>query len=291
MLSGVVIKAFNSYYYVQTEDIVTRCTLRGRFKKERFSLTVGDRVQYVLLDDGKGIIEQILSRHTLLKRPLVANVDQVIITFAAANPDLSTLLLDRFLVLAEYSQIEILICINKMDLGNKGILKELLASYKHIGYAIVEVSAHDPKSIEPLRAQLKDRISVFAGPSGVGKSTLLNRLEPGLKLTTGLISEKIKRGKHTTRFAELLPLSQGGFVVDTPGFSFTEFNYIEKTELAHYFPEFNNLQGKCKYSTCLHSHEPQCIIKQAVENSIILEARYQSYLNILNEIQTVKKEF
>lgn len=291
MLNGVVIKAFNSYYYVQTEDIVTRCTLRGRFKKERFSLTVGDQVEYVLLSDGKGIIEQILSRHSLLKRPLVANVNQVIITFAAANPDLNTLLLDRFLVLAEYSRIEILICINKMDLANQDKLKTLLASYKHIGYAIVEVSSNDPISIERLRTYLKDKISVFAGPSGVGKSTLLNRLEPGLKLSTGLISEKIKRGKHTTRVAELLPLSQGGFVVDTPGFSFTEFDYIEKNELTHFFPEFNNLQGHCKYNTCLHSHEPQCTIKQAVENGIILEARYQSYLNILNEIQTVKKEF
>lgn len=291
MLHGVVTKALNSYYYVQGDSFETRCKLRGRFKKERFSLTVGDRVEYVLLDDGSGIIEAISPRYSMLRRPIVANVDQVILTFAAASPDLNPLLLDRFLVLAENSHLEIVICINKIDLANLNIIDPLLARYDNIGYRIIRVSAAQALGIEILRDQLKEKVSVFAGPSGVGKSTLLNALEPGLKLATGSVSDKIKRGKHTTRVAELLPFARGGFVVDTPGFSFTEFNHIDKVDLDNYFPEFRSLSGACKFNTCLHSHEPHCAVKQAVEAGRIASDRYQAYLNILNEIQNIKKEF
>lgn len=292
MLQGVVVKALNSYYYVRGEMLETRCKLRGRFKKERFSLAVGDRVDYVLLEDGTGMIETILPRHSVLRRPLVANVDQVILTFAAASPDLSPLLLDRFLVLAECSGLDIVICVNKMDLADTEKLEKTLRSYESLGYRILRVSAQRALGMTELKARLRDKVSVFAGPSGVGKSTLLNAIEPGLALNTGTVSEKIKRGKHTTRVAELLPLSEGGFVVDTPGFSFTEFDHIEKTELSGYFPEFRALKSSCKYNhTCLHHQEPHCAVKKALAAGEIFQERYESYLNILNEIESMKKEF
>jgi len=291
MQSGVVIKALNSYYYVQNNENVVVCKIRGRFKKERFSLCVGDQVEYILLDDGKGVIENILPRHTLLKRPLVANVNQVIITFAAKSPDINPVLLDRFLVLAEHSSLKVLICINKCELDDKENLTSLSRLYTDIGYDVLQVSAKHHIGIDALKTALANKVSVFAGPSGVGKSTLLNALDPNLNLITGCISDKIQRGKHTTRVAELLPFSEGGFVVDTPGFSFTEFSYIDKFELGYYFPEFAQARNICKFNTCLHEKEPQCGIKAAVDEGIITEARYDSYITILSEIKNMKKEF
>lgn len=291
MHCGVVIRATNGYYYVKTDTAeVMRCKLRGKMKKDKVSICVGDKVQYIHLDNSDGIIENVLSRRTLLKRPQVANVDQVIITFAAKSPDINYLLVDRFLVLAEHSELDIVICINKCDLADKEDLNRFVSHYKTIGYKVLLVSAKKEIGVEKLKNYLKDKVSVFAGPSGVGKSTLLNTIESKFDLNTGVISDKIKRGKHTTRVAELMPLSIGGFVVDTPGFSFTEFNDIDKKDLRTYFPEFF-MEKQCKYNSCLHENEPQCAIKQGVSDGIITEERYTSYLNILNEIKNIKKEF
>lgn len=292
MPDGVVVKALNSYYFVQGGERSVRCKLRGRFKKERYSLVVGDRVRYAPLEDGTGIIEDILPRRSVLSRPPVANVDQVIVTFAATDPELNPLLLDRFLVLAEHSRLDIVVCVNKTDLADARDLDRILNPYADIGYEIHRVSAARETGIEPLRARLADKVSVFAGPSGVGKSTLLNALEPGLSLATGAVSEKIRRGRHTTRVAELLPLVGGGFVVDTPGFSFTEFDHIDKMELGDCFIEFRPYREHCKFrNTCLHDHEPQCAVQQAARAGDITKERYEAYLNILNEIKNVKKEF
>lgn len=293
MLEGIIIKAFNSFYYIRQNDELVVCKLRGRFKQERYSITVGDRVQYQLLEDKTGIIEAILPRQSVLRRPLVANVDQVILTFAAAQPDLHPLLLDRFLVLAEHSGLEtIIICINKMDLADKKLLEQTLSPYRAIPrYQVVYVSAKQENDIDALKNKLTGKISVFAGPSGVGKSTLLNALDPNLHLATGAISDKIKRGKHTTRLAELMPFSEGGFVVDTPGFSATDFNDISERDLSYCFPEFVPYIGQCHYSTCTHDHEPKCAIKTAVEQDLISKQRYESYMNILHEIQNPKGDF
>lgn len=267
------------------------CTLRGRFKKERFSLLVGDEVEYDVTENNKGIIEKILPRRSMLKRPMIANIDQVIVTFAAVNPNINAVLVDRFLVLAEMSDLDIIICINKTDLADMQELEPLLALYRSIGYTVITVSAKMGIGIRELRNALSDKISVFAGPSGAGKSTILNTIEEGLTLVTGEVSEKIGRGKHTTRFAELLPLSTGGFVVDTPGFSFTEFDDVKKNDLMYYFPEIAAIVQECKFNTCLHVKEPQCAIKQAVLEGRINEQRYNSYIEILSEIQEKKKGF
>jgi ribosome biogenesis GTPase len=288
---GVILKTYNSFYYVKTNDKVIMCTLRGRFKKERFSLLVGDEVEYDTTENDKGIIEKILPRRSMLKRPMIANIDQVIVTFAAVNPNINAVLVDRFLVLAEMSDLDIIICINKTDLADMQELEPLLALYRSIGYTVISLSAKMGIGIRELRNALSDKISVFAGPSGAGKSTILNTIEEGLTLVTGEVSEKIGRGKHTTRFAELLPLTTGGFVVDTPGFSFTEFDDVKKNDLMYYFPEIAEIVQECKFNTCLHVKEPQCAIKQAVLEGRINEQRYNSYIEILSEIQEKKKGF
>lgn len=291
MLRGVVIKAYNSYYYVQTDNKVTMCTLRGRFKKERYSLLVGDEVEYEPSGQQKGVIEKILPRRSMLKRPMVANVDQVILTFAAVNPDLNPVLVDRFLVLAELSNLDIVICINKIELANIDEIQPTIDLYRQIGYYVIPISAKAGLGIEEFSNILYNKITVFAGPSGVGKSTILNALEPGLELITGEVSDKIGRGKHTTRFAQLLPLSGGGFVVDTPGFSATDFSDIQESQLMGCFPEISRLVSDCKYNTCLHYKEPQCAVKQAVTERRISERRYNSYIEILEDIRQNKKGF
>ena len=291
MIQGVVIKTYNSYYYVQTGTKVTMCTLRGRFKQERFSLLVGDEVKYIYTTADKGVIEDILSRRSMLKRPMVANVDQVLLTFAAANPDINSVLVDRFLVLAELSGLPAILCINKMDMADAADIAQLADRYRQIGYQVLLVSAKNAWSIDQLRTVLSNKVSVFAGPSGVGKSSLLNTLQPGLTLTTGDVSKKIGRGRHTTRYAELLPLETGGFVVDTPGFSFTEFINIEDNELMRCFHEFLPLLSHCRFSTCLHLKEPQCAVKEAVTLGRIYSERYESYVALLTELRENRKGY
>ncbi len=291
MQNGIVVKAYNSYYYIQSGSKIVTCNLRGRFKKGRFSLIVGDEVTYTLTGPEKGIIEEILPRRSMLKRPMVANIDQVVLTFAAVNPDINPALIDRFLVIAEFSELEIIICVNKIDLADTDALANVVERYEQIGYKVLRVAAKSGAGIEQLRAQLHDKITVFAGPSGAGKSTILNAVQPGLALTTGEVSQKIGRGKHTTRFAELLPFAGGGFVVDTPGFSFTEFSDMEEAHLMDYFPEISPIAPNCKFNSCIHYKEPQCAVKQAVAKGHIHAERYQSYLEILNEIRESKKGY
>lgn len=221
---------------------------------------------------------------------MVANIDQVLITFAARQPDLNELLLNRFLVLAEWSGIpEITICINKCDLLEES--PEFLQDYAQAGYRLLMVSAHEGQGIGELRQLLSGKVTVFAGPSGVGKSSLLNAVDSKLALATGKISDKIKRGKHTTRAACLLPLPDGGTVVDTPGFSAAELESIDKSQLAFYFPEFRPYIEKCYYNTCTHSHEPSCAVKAAVEAGTISKARYDAYLSILQTINERKRAY
>lgn len=292
MPTAQVIKMYNGFYYLQVagQEELLSCRLRGRIKRNKGAVVTGDYVEYQMLEDGTGVIERCLPRRTLLKRPAVANIDQVLITFAARQPDLNQLLLNRFLVLAEWSGIpEIVICINKCDLLEEkaGFLQD----YVQAGYKLLMVSAQEGQGIQELKNLLTGRVTVFAGPSGVGKSSLLNAVDSNLELATGKISDKIKRGKHTTRAACLLPLPEGGTVVDTPGFSAAELENIDKAQLAHYFPEFRPYIEKCYYNTCTHSHEPDCAVKEAVAAGAICQARYEAYLNILQTINERKKAY
>ena len=289
MPTAQVIKMYNGFYYLQVagQEELLSCRLRGRIKRNKGAVVTGDYVEYQMLEDGTGVIERCLPRRTLLKRPAVANIDQVLITFAARQPDLNQLLLNRFLVLAEWSGIpEIVICINKCDLLEEKA--DFLQDYVQAGYKLLMVSAQEGQGIQELKNLLTGRVTVFAGPSGVGKSSLLNAVDSNLELATGKISDKIKRGKHTTRAACLLPLPEGGTVVDTPGFSAAELENIDKAQLAHYFPEFRPYIEKCYYNTCTHSHEPDCAVKEAVAAGAICQARYEAYLNILQTINERK---
>lgn len=292
MPTAQVIKMYNGFYYLKVagQEELLSCRLRGRIKRNKGAVVTGDYVEYQMLEDGTGVIESCLPRRTLLKRPAVANIDQVLITFAARQPDLNQLLLNRFLVLAEWSGIpEIVICINKCDLLEEKA--DFLQDYVQAGYKLLMVSAQEGQGIQELKNLLTGRVTVFAGPSGVGKSSLLNAVDSNLELATGKISDKIKRGKHTTRAACLLPLPEGGTVVDTPGFSAAELENIDKAQLAHYFPEFRPYIEKCYYNTCTHSHEPDCAVKEAVEAGAICQARYEAYLNILQTINERKKAY
>ena len=292
MPTAQVIKMYNGFYYLQVagQEELLSCRLRGRIKRNKGAVVTGDYVEYQMLEDGTGVIESCLPRRTLLKRPAVANIDQVLITFAARQPDLNQLLLNRFLVLAEWSGIpEIVICINKCDLLEEKA--DFLQDYVQAGYKLLMVSAQEGQGIQELKNLLTGRVTVFAGPSGVGKSSLLNAVDSNLELATGKISDKIKRGKHTTRAACLLPLPEGGTVVDTPGFSAAELENIDKAQLAHYFPEFRPYIEKCYYNTCTHSHEPDCAVKEAVAAGAICQARYDAYLNILQTINERKKAY
>lgn len=292
MPTAQVIKMYNGFYYLQVagQEELLSCRLRGRIKRNKGAVVTGDYVEYQMLEDGTGVIESCLPRRTLLKRPAVANIDQVLITFAARQPDLNQLLLNRFLVLAEWSGIpEIVICINKCDLLEEKA--DFLQDYVQAGYKLLMVSAQEGQGIQELKNLLAGRVTVFAGPSGVGKSSLLNAVDSNLELATGKISDKIKRGKHTTRAACLLPLPEGGTVVDTPGFSAAELENIDKAQLAHYFPEFRPYIEKCYYNTCTHSHEPDCAVKEAVAAGAVCQARYEAYLNILQTINERKKAY
>ena len=292
MPTAQAIKMYNGFYYLQVagQEELLSCRLRGRIKRNKGAVVTGDYVEYQMLEDGTGVIERCLPRRTLLKRPAVANIDQVLITFAARQPDLNQLLLNRFLVLAEWSGIpEIVICINKCDLLEEKA--DFLQDYVQAGYKLLMVSAQEGQGIQELKNLLTGRVTVFAGPSGVGKSSLLNAVDSNLELATGKISDKIKRGKHTTRAACLLPLPEGGTVVDTPGFSAAELENIDKAQLAHYFPEFRPYIEKCYYNTCTHSHEPDCAVKEAVAAGAICQARYEAYLNILQTINERKKAY
>ena len=286
---GRILKVYNNVLHVVTEDHMILCKLRGRVKKGRSDLTPvpGDIVSLERITAEEGVIERIEARTNLLQRPRVANLTQIIVTVAAALPDPHPLVVSRFLVLAELSGVKkIILCVNKMDLCTSDPAT-FLAEYEAADYPVLRVSAEQGTGLRELHERLAGEITVFAGPSGAGKSSLLNALDPSLALLTGVVSEKIGRGRHTTRRAELLPFA-GGYVVDTPGFTQQEMTEIAPEELAACFPEFVRHAG-CRFSPCSHSHEPDCAVKAAVETGELSRERYEAYLALLSEIRSKKK--
>ncbi len=287
---GRVIKFYNSFFFVKVGEKIIPCKLRGLLKRDKkigSAVCVGDFVEISRLKDKSGVIENVQSRRNILIRPPIANVDRVILTFAVDAPKLHPLLLNRFLVLAEKSAIaEIIICVNKIDLAAE---ENFLAEYERL-YKILRVSAATGAGVDELRKILSAGVTVFAGPSGVGKSSLLNAVDKNLKLKVGKVSEKILRGKHTTRVSELLEFGDG-FLVDTPGFSAVDLAEagLDKKNLWHCFKEFAPFAQSCKFlNGCSHSHEPDCGVKAAVERGEIFRERYESYLTLLAEVENQK---
>lgn len=293
MINGKIIKGIGGFYYVDTESGLYECRARGIFRKEKITPLVGDRVSISVVDEEnkKGVVEEINKRDTELVRPPIANVDKALIVFAIKNPKPNLSLLDRFIVLAEKENLEIVIVLTKADLDDDNRLDELKNVYELSGYKVIPVSNKTKLNIDKIREELSGNVVVFAGPSGVGKSSLLNEIDSKFKLQTGEVSDKIKRGKHTTRHAELLKLDCGAMVADTPGFSSLTLDDISETELKDYFIEFDEF-GTCRFgSRCVHENEPSCAIKEAVENGKISKQRYDSYIQLLNEIRQGKRRY
>lgn len=282
---GKIIKGIGGFYYVKTADgKIFECRARGIFRKDKIKPYIGDNVEFSL-NSGSGNIDKILERKNLLIRPPVSNIDTLVIVIAAANPSPDTFLTDKLILNAEIAGIEPIICINKSDLEN---VDEIAKIYKNAGYSVVTLSAKNEENVPSLLPYLKDKTSAFAGLSGVGKSTLLSLLT-GTNQETGEISEKIKRGKHTTRSVELLELSSGGFVLDTPGFSSFEVTEIKADALKEYFPEMKGHNNLCRFKGCSHINEPDCEIKRLVEAGEISESRYDSYKEIYNKLKKIKE--
>ncbi len=291
MIEGIVIKAYSGFYYVQANNKLWECSLRGRFKKVKKNVFAGDTVRIKTIDEKTGVIEEILPRTNILIRPAIANVEQVLIVFAARNPDPDPGLLDRILVQAQFNGIKPAICFNKVDLVDLDKIKELADSYAQAGFTTIICSAKSGQEVASVREVLADKITVLAGPSGAGKSTLLNEIQPGLGLKTGEVSSKIGRGKHTTRHVELLSLDFGGLVADTPGFSTMYLPEMEKEDLMELFPEMEIYFDKCKFTGCLHDKEPQCAVKEAVSEGLIAEFRYNHYLEFLKEVREKERRY
>ncbi len=285
MLQGIILKGYSGFYYVHTDTGIVECSLRGHYRIKDQEFLPGDRVEITETSKGKGVIQHVLPRTNRLVRPPVANVDQVVIVAAVTNPEPDLELLDRLLVQAETAYLAVVICWNKVDLISPGEREHLISQYRDLGYRSITASTKKGYGIDDLRSLLAGKVSIFAGPSGVGKSSLLNAVQPGLSLKTGEISSKGLRGKHTTRHVELLPLKSGGLVADSPGFSRLIMPLeLRREELAAFFPEMEKLLGACRFSTCLHWQEPQCAVRQAVADGSINSIRYDHYITFLQEI-------
>lgn len=286
MAQGQIRKALSGYYYVQYEGELIQCRGRGVFRNRGESPLVGDIVDFTRDGHSDGTVTKIYERKNALVRPPIANVDQAILVFSVKEPNFNTILLDRFLVVLESFHVQPIICLTKMDLLQEAEQEELagyIKDYEEIGYQVLTTFKDDASLIEKLEPLLKDRVTVLAGQSGVGKSTLLNTLLPDLNLKTGEISQSLGRGKHTTRHVELIEVC-GGLLADTPGFSSFDFDTIEKEELTNCFPEFVRLSNDCKFRGCIHTKEPKCAVKAALEEGKVKQYRYEHYEQFLQEI-------
>lgn len=293
MPEGKIMKALSGFYYVKDKDRVIQCRGRGLFRKKKITPLVGDYVEYQAENDREGYLLNIDERKNELTRPPIANVDQAVLVFSAIEPDFSTSLLDRFLILVESHHIDPLICISKMDLltdEQTKKIEQLAKQYEKIGYTVLRSSAIWDDGMATLIPHLEEKITVFAGQSGVGKSSILNALRPDLELRTDQISSSLGRGKHTTRHVELLSIGSG-LVADTPGFSALEFSELELDELPSCFPEMVHYGENCKFRGCLHMNEPKCGVKGAVESEDIPAYRYKHYQQFYDEIKSRKPRY
>ena len=281
-MEGRIIKGIGGFYYIKTDDGIIECKARGKFRYNSLKPMVGDKVD-IVVENGKGVIEKIYERTSELIRPTVSNVTRAFVVFAIKNPDIQFELLNRFLVLCEYNDIEAIVCLNKEDLCSEEEKKEIEEAIKEIGYEVLFINAKEKRGLEDLEKRLENNITVLCGPSGAGKSTLLNALIKTDHMETGEVSEKIGRGKHTTRHSELIEI-ENGYLVDTTGFSTLDLNFMEKDELKYCFPEFNKYQDECKFRGCNHYKEPSCAVKENVENGNINKLRYEFYIKRLEEI-------
>lgn len=302
-MTGKVLKATRKTYNVAVDGKIISCTIRGKLiheNKEYTSVKVGDNVEVALISDGEGVIEKILPRKNQLSRVIesrayqehviATNVDRILIILSTKNPPFKSGLLDRYLVISEKNHLPAIICINKIDLADRAEFQSYLEYYPSIGYPLLFTSAVTGEGIPELADILKDGVTALVGHSGVGKSSLIKAIEPELDIKIASVSERTRKGQHTTTVVELFPLSNGGYVIDTPGIRELGFWGIYKKDLPQYFVEFRDFIMNCQFSDCTHIHEPGCAVKQAVEEGKILPERYRNYINISHSLKNAPYE-
>ncbi len=286
-MTGKIIKGIAGFYYVYVVDSgIYECKAKGAFRKDKIKPLVGDDVTIDVIsqEEKTGNVVELLPRKSELIRPAVANVDQALLIFASKNPDPNLNLLDRFLCMMEEQELPIIICFNKIDLADDDFETNMRNTYERAGYKVIFCSAKKGEGIDDIKEILKGKTTTVAGPSGVGKSSIVNILTEGNTMETGEVSEKIGRGKHTTRHSEILYLGEDTFIMDTPGFSSLFVPKIDPVDLYTLFPEFIEHASYCKFTGCAHDKEPQCGVKDAVESGDIAKSRYDNYLQIYSEM-------
>ncbi len=291
-MQGKILKGISGFYYVYAENkILYACKAKGIFRLQNIKPLVGDNVELEVTHEGdlEGNITRILQRHSELIRPAVANIDQALVIFAITHPDPNLNLLDRFLIMMEQQGLPCIICFNKSDISSEEERNLLQDTYEKAGYKVVFFSALKEQGLDEIRELLKDKTSTVAGPSGVGKSSLINALCPDANMEVGEISRKIKRGKNTTRHTEIFAVETGGFIMDTPGFSSLNLFSLEKEDLKTCYPEFRPYEGKCRFNSCVHVSEPDCALKDAVKSGEVSRIRYQNYKQFYTELKEQKK--
>lgn len=289
---GRVVRIIGGFCFIATLDEKVselRCAIKGRLKLGTEEILVGDWVEYEIEYDS-GVITALQPRKNLLKRPYIANTDLIILVFAHQEPDPNPALLAKFLTMAEASSIPYLLILNKSDLVGEGKAVRLANKYQDYGYPVLCTSAITHQGKETLMDQISGKVAVFAGPSGVGKSALLNMVAPGLRLKTDVLSAKISRGKHTTREVRLLSINPTTFAADTPGFTQIALDFINPADLSWYFPDFSAFRSGCRFTTCIHKAEPECAVKAAVASGSITTERYQTYQELLDETESYAKK-
>ncbi|MDY3248845.1 MAG: ribosome small subunit-dependent GTPase A [Candidatus Choladocola sp.] len=293
-MQGKIIKGIGGFYYVHGQDgNVYECRAKGIFRKDKIKPLVGDNVEMSVIDGQAltGNVDAILPRKNVLIRPAAANVDQALVVFAMASPKPNLNLLDRFLISMEQQSIPVVICFNKMDLTDSETVKELREAYEGCGSEVLFLSVARQEGMEEVRNLLRGKTTVVAGPSGVGKSSLTNALQPGVRMEVGEVSRKIDRGRHTTRHTELivLPFEERTYFLDTPGFSSLYLQGIACEELKEYFYEFTPYEPYCRFQGCMHLSEPDCAVKEALQEGKISRLRYENYVQLSQELKNIRK--
>ncbi|GAA0734717.1 ribosome small subunit-dependent GTPase A [Clostridium oceanicum] len=283
-MRGTIIKGIGGFYYIKIDgsDEVVECKARGKFRKSKLTPMIGDEVE-IIIEKGKGVIDEIYDRKSELIRPAVSNVTQALVVFSFKNPEINIDLLNKFLLICEYNNLKATVCFNKLDLIKEKECENTISMIEKAGYDIIFLNAKKGIGMDKVKEKIKGNVTVLCGPSGVGKSTILNEITGKETMATGDISKKLKRGKHTTRHSELIYVDEG-LVVDTPGFSSVNIDFMDKEDLQYDFPEFREYIGGCKYNGCLHYKEPSCVVKEAVEKGDIHKDRYEFYIKTLESI-------
>ena len=291
-MQGKIVKGISGFYYVHVEGTgIYECKAKGAFRKQKIKPLVGDQVEIAVLNEAEklGNVEEILPRKNELIRPAVSNIDMALVIFAAAKPDPNFNLLDRFLCMMEFQKVPVTICFNKTDLVDDAVIEEYRAIYEPAGYKVMTTCTKTGEGVSEVKSLLKGKTTTVAGPSGVGKSSLINALQSDVRMQTGVISDKIDRGKHTTRHSEIIPVMENSYIMDTPGFSSMDVPGFEKEDLWTCFPEFREYEPYCKFQGCSHINEPNCGVKDALSEGKISAVRYENYKLSYEELKNIKK--